>query len=68
MSNRNYTGSIGLDHARINDTDPDKGAKKYDRGHEQRRLKAYLKGAKYFAHGRRPSANGWVPIMHATNV
>ena len=37
---------------------------KWERGHEQRRLKAYLKGKQLFAHGRtRAYPVGFRPIM-----
>jgi len=37
---------------------------RWERGHEQRRLKAYLKGNTYFTHGRRPAyPTGYEPIM-----
>ena len=37
---------------------------KWQRGHEKRELKAYLKGHTHFAHGRRMTVNGFVPVMY----
>lgn len=43
---RRYTGILSEDKY------TDNPQKKYERAHEKRRLKAYLKGKKYFFHGR----------------
>jgi hypothetical protein len=46
---RSYPGTLP------SDTYTNDPAEKWARGHEKRRLRAYLKGNMYFAHGRVPA-------------
>lgn len=76
MKEQQKTKRVGFggnlsDHKRIPDGDPNDAesmqanlAAKWLRGHEQRELKAYLKGGQVFAHGRTPAPPmGFRPVM-----
>jgi hypothetical protein len=60
---RQFTGIIP-DHKALNPESETYATDKWNRGHEQRRLRAYLKGGEQFAHGREPAFPvGFRPIM-----
>lgn len=47
-----YFPGVLVGHTALNPEDPNTESMKWFRSHEKRRLKAYLKGNQYFAHGR----------------
>lgn len=51
---RSYPGTLPSDKA-LDPNSESYGPDKWARAHEKRRLRAYLKGHQYFAHGRVPA-------------
>lgn len=63
---REFTGIIPADIC-IDPSDPKYMALKWERAHEKKRLAAYLKGKKYFSHGRHVVFNGYAPNLYAVH-
>lgn len=63
VKRRAYPGVIPS-HKALDPTSESYDKDRWERGHEQRRLKAHLRGNTHFAHGRRAVAPiGFQPIM-----
>ncbi len=58
-------GGVIPDHARIPDDAENREQLLWERGHQQRELKAYLKGNALFSHGRVPAFPvGFRPVQY----
>ena len=64
LTKRASFGGVISEHSRIPDDAPNREALKWDRSHEKRELKAYLRGNPLFTHGREPAMpTGFRPVQ-----